>query len=72
MKRNVKLVPAIETVRLRVLTAADGRAHVGVELEYHTTAGEATRLEFGLSGEDAVALGAQLSQLGEKLGSTEH
>ncbi len=43
-----------------------------MELEYHTTGGEATRLEFGLAAEDAVKLGANLSQLGEKLRSTEH
>ena len=68
----VKRVPPIEKVRLRTLTAADGRAYVGIELEYHTTGGEATRLEFGLAPDDAAALGAHLSQLGEKLRSTEH
>ena len=41
-------------------------------LEYHATAGEATRLEFGLGVGDAAELGAQLSQLAEKLRSAEH
>ena len=72
MKRSVKLVPPIEKVSLTKLTATDGRAYVGVGLEYHTTEGEAARLEFGLAAEDAAALGAQLVQLAEKLGSTEH
>ena len=35
MKRSVKLVPPVETVRLEVLTAADGKAYVGVELGAH-------------------------------------
>ena len=70
--QSVKLVPPIEKVRLKTLTATDGQAHVGVELEYHTVGGEATRLQFGLCAEDAAALGAQLSQLAEKLCSTEH
>ena len=68
----VKLVPPIEKVRLTRLAAADGNAYVGVELQYHTTAGEAARLELGLSAEDAAALGAHLTQLGEKLGAAEH
>ena len=45
---------------------------MGVELEYHTTAGEATRLELGLAAEDVTELGAQLAQLGEEPCSTEH
>ena len=68
----VKLVPPIEKVSLTKLTATDGRAYVGVGLEYHTTGGEATRLEFGLGLGDAAVLGAQLSQLAEKLRATEH
>ncbi len=72
MKRSVKLVPPIEKVRLRTLTATDGKAYAGVELEYHTTGGEPTRLQFGLTAEDAAELGANLSQLAEKLRSTEH
>ena len=72
MKRNVKPVPAIEKVRLKTLTAADGKAYVGVEIEYCSTGGEATRLEFEPAAEDAVELGANLSQLGEKLQATEH
>ena len=68
----VKRVPPIEKVRLRTLTTADGAAYVGVELEYHSTGGEATRLELGLAPDDAAALGAHLTQLGEKLCSTEH
>ena len=72
MQRRVKLVPPIEKVRLKTLTTTDGETHVGVELEYHSTVGEPTRLQFGLCAEDAAALGAQLSQLGEKLCSTEH
>ena len=70
--QSVKLVPPVEKVRLKTLTATDGKAYVGVELEYHTSGGEATRLQFGLSAEDAAALGAHLSQLAEKLCSTEH
>ena len=62
----VKLFPPIEKVRLRKLTAAGGTAYVGVEIEYRSTAGEQTRLEFGLAPDDAAALGAQLLQLGEK------
>ena len=72
MTDTVKLVPPIEKVRLKTLTAADGKAYVGVELKYHTTGGEATRLQFGLAPDDAQELGANLSQLGEKLRSTEH
>ena len=72
MKRSVKPVPPIEKVRLKTLTATDGKAYVGVELDYRTLEGEATRLKFGLTPEDAVALGANLSQLGEKLQATEH
>ena len=68
----VKRVPPIEKVRLRKLTAADGAAYVGVELEYHTTGGEAIRLELGLAPDDAAALGAHLAQLGEKLRATQH
>ena len=72
MTAVVKRVPPIEKVRLRKLTAADGAVYVGVEVEYHTAAGEATRLEFGLAPDDAEALGANLSQLGEKLRAAEH
>lgn len=68
----LKLVPPIEKVRLKTLRAADGKVYVGVELEYHTTGGEATKLEFGLDPDDAAALGANLTQLGEKLRATEH
>ena len=68
----LKLVPPIEKVRLTKLTTTDGTAYVGVELAYHTPGGEATRLELGLSACDAAALGAELVQLGEKLGATEH
>ena len=63
--RALKHIPPIETVRLSRLTAADGRAYVGVALEYHAAGGEPTVLEFGLSACDAAALG-------EKLGATEH
>ena len=70
--QSVKLVPPVEKVRLRTLTATDGKAYVGLELEYHSTGGEATRLQLGLSACDAAALGANLSQLAEKLCSTEH
>ena len=72
MTDAVKLVPPIEKVRLKKLAATDGIAYVGVELEYHTTGGEPTRLEFGLAPDDAAALGANLAQLGEKLQSREH
>lgn len=70
MQRRVnKRVPPVEKVRLKTLTAADGRAYAGVELEYHSAGGEPTRLEFGL---DAAALGAKLVQLAEKLRASEH
>ena len=59
-----------ETTRVRLtfgekvaVYTTDGKAYAGVELEYHTTGGEATRLEFGLGAEDAAELGAQLVQL---------
>ena len=68
----VKRIPPIEKVRLRTLTAADGAAYVGVEFEYRSLAGDRTRLELGLAPDDAAALGAHLSQLGEKLCSKEH
>ena len=67
-----KRVPPTEKVRLRKLTAAHGKAYVGVELEYRSLAGDRTRLDLGLAPDDAAALGAKLSQLGEKLRSTEH
>lgn len=66
------LVPPVEKVRLRKLTTTDGVVYVGVEIEYRSTAHEPTRLQFGLTPEDAAQLGAQLAQLGEKLQSTEH
>ena len=72
LQRRVKLVPPIEKVRLKQPTATDGKAYVGVEFEYHTAGVEATRLELGLSPEDAAALRANLAQLGEKLQSREH
>ena len=72
MTNAVKRVPPIEKVRLRKLTAADGKKYVGVELEYHSAGGEATRLEFGLAPDDAAALGVHLTRLGEKLRSTHH
>ena len=68
----LKFVPPVEKVRLRKLTATDGKAYVGVEIEYRSAADEPTRLQFGLAPDDAVELGAQLAQLGEKLQSTEH
>ena len=68
----LKLVPPIEKVRLRKLTATDGKVYVGVELEYRCAGREPTRLQFGLAPDDAAQLGAQLAQLGEKLQSTEH
>lgn len=73
MSSNVaKLVPPVEKVRLRKLTATDGSVHVGVEIEYRDGAREPTRLQFGLTPEDAVEIGAHLAQLGEKLQSSEH
>ena len=72
MTAVVKRVPPIEKVRLRKLTAADGKAYVGVEIEYRSLAGDRTRLEFGLAPDDAAELGANLTQLGEKLRATEH
>ncbi len=72
MSDAVKLVPPLEKVRLRKLTATDGTVYVGVEIQYREDAGEPTRLQFGLVAEDAVRLGEQLTQLGEKLNSTEH
>ena len=59
-------------MRLKTLTATDGKKYVGVELEYRPTGGEAIRLQFGLAPDDAAALGANLAQLGEKLCSAEH
>ena len=48
MKRHAnKRVPPIEKVRLRTLTATDGKVYAGVELEYHTARGEATRRRSG-------------------------
>ena len=72
MSDEVKLVPPLEKVRLRKLTATDGAMYVGVEIEYRVGTQHPTRLQFGLSSEDAVQLGEQLMQLGEKLQSTEH
>ena len=69
---KLKRVPPIEKVRLKKLTATDGKAYVGVELEYQSAGRKATRLQFGLATDDAEALGAQLMQLGEKLRSTAH
>ncbi len=69
---GVRLVPPLEKVRLRKLTATDGTVHVGVELEYREGADEPTRLRFGLVPDDAVRLGEQLAQLGEKLTATQH
>ena len=66
------LVPPLEKVPLRTLTTADGKAYVGVEMEYRDTTGELTLLQVGLSPEDAVDLAAHLAQLGEKLQSSEH
>ena len=34
MSDTVKLVPPLEKVRLRKLTATDGTVHVGVEIQY--------------------------------------
>ena len=68
----VKRVPPIEKVRLPKLTAADGTAYVGVEIEYRSLAGDRPRLELGLAPDDAAALGANLARLGERLRSTEH
>ena len=68
----VKLVPPVEKVRLRKLTANDGHAYVGVEIEYRSTAGDPTRLQFGLTPDDAAQLAAHLADLAEKLQSTEH
>ena len=69
----VKPVPPLEKVRLRKLTTTDGNVYVGVEIEYRDMAtDEPTRLQFGLTAEDAAELGTQLAQLGEKLQSTEH
>lgn len=61
------LVPPLEKVPLRTLTTADGKAYVGVEMEYRDTTGELTLPQVGLSPEDAVDLAAHLAQLGEKL-----
>jgi len=72
MSDTVKLVPPLEKVRLRKLTTTDSTVHVGVEIEYRIGAEEPTRLQFGLVPADAVRLGEQLAQLGEKLNSTEH
>ena len=72
MSDVVKLVPPVEKVRLRKLTTTDGAVHVGIEIEYREGTGEPSRLQFGLTPEDAVQLGAHLAQLGEKLQSTEH
>ena len=66
------LVPPLEKVRLRTLTTTDGKAYVGVEMEYRDIAGELTLLQVGMSPEDAVDLAAHLAQLGEKLQSSEH
>ena len=66
------LVPRVETVRLRKLTTADGAVHVGLEVEYHSTAGAPVRLQIGLTPEQAGELGAHLAQLAEKLQAGEH
>ena len=66
------LVPRVEKVRLRKLTAAGGAVHVGLEVEYRNAAGAPTRLQIGLSPEQAAELGAHLAQLGEKLQASEH
>ncbi|MDD9990202.1 MAG: hypothetical protein OXK20_02890 [Deltaproteobacteria bacterium] len=72
MDDEVKRVPPLEKVRLRKLTATDGAMYVGVEIEYRVGTQQPTRLQFGLAPGDAVQLGEQLTQLGEKLQSTEH
>ncbi len=72
MSDAVKLVPPLEKVRLCKLTATDGTVHVGMEVEYREGAQQPTRLQLGLVPEDAVRLGEQLAQLGEKLNSTEN
>jgi len=72
MSDIVKVVPPLDKVRLRKLTTTDGTVHVGLEVEYRDGAEEPTRLQFGLVPEDAVRLGEQLAQLGEKLNATEH
>ena len=72
MSDTVKLVPALEKVRLRKLTTTGGTVQVGIELEYRIGEAEPTRLQLGLTPEDAVRLGEQLAQLGEKLSATEH
>lgn len=44
-KRRVnERVPRVEKVRLRTLTATDGKVYAGVELEYHTARGEKLRV----------------------------
>ena len=45
---------------------------VGLEIEYREGKQEPTRLQFVLAPEDAVRLGEQLTQLGEKMNATEH
>jgi len=72
MSDAVNIVPPIEKVRLRKLTTTDGTVHVGVEIEYRDGGEEPKRLQLGLAPEDAMRLGAHLSQLGEKLASTAH
>ncbi len=67
-----KPVPPIEKVRLRKLTTTDGAVHVGIEIDYRVAPDEPVRLALGLSPNDAVELGEHLTQLGEKLKSTEH
>ena len=57
-------------MRLRKLTTTDGAVHVGIEIDYRVAPDEPVRL--ALAPDDAVELGEHLTQLGEKLNSTEH
>ena len=72
MTAAVTPVPRVERVRLRKLTTTDGTVHVGLEVEYRSAVGTPTRLQIGLSPEQAAELGAHLAQLGEKLQMGEH
>ncbi len=72
MTDSATRVPRAEKVRLRKLTTSDGTVHVGLEVEYHSTAGGPVRLQVGLSPEQAGELGAHLAQLAEKLQAGEH
>lgn len=65
-------VPRVEKLSLRKLTTTDGTVHVGLEVEYRSASGTPTRLQIGLSPEQAAELGAHLAQLGEKLQAGEH